>query len=332
MGTFLMGHSPDRTACELFDHYFRRSGHRKETYNYFAFRFGQPRHLVGLSLLQLVQDPRKPVLDLACGFGQLTRSLGFRAAGQRTFAVDKNFFCLYVARHWIAPDADYICCDVDNSLPFPGDSLSAVFCSDAVQYLVQKAVAFREMRRVIDADGIILLASMRNALVEQLHASYHLAPEGYQALMADIPHRMVSDDSILRTYRRGRGPALAKPDDSDRLRTAPLLSVVASQRAEVLTDHGEFAAWPHAEGPLGLNPLYERLATDGHGTSRLRRVFPSPYYEAENSECKEYLPETLEVDDNVLHDARIGKRTPAIDQLIERFVLLGLPERFRSAS
>jgi uncharacterized protein YbaR (Trm112 family) len=64
------------TACDLFDFYFCYStGDRREPYSYYAFRFGQPRHLVALSLASMVQNPNKPVLDLACGCGHITRHL-----------------------------------------------------------------------------------------------------------------------------------------------------------------------------------------------------------------------------------------------------------------
>ena len=86
------------TACDLFDLYFRKSGLKMmHAYDYFVFRFGQPRHLVSLSLASLIRQPNKPILDLACGFGHLTRSLVQQAEGQQVIGVDRNFFGLYVA-------------------------------------------------------------------------------------------------------------------------------------------------------------------------------------------------------------------------------------------
>jgi hypothetical protein len=222
-----------------------------------------------------------------------------------------------------------ICADVDGGLPFPDGSLSAVFCSDAVHYLVHKATVFRELQRAITAEGLILLASVRNALVEQLHEAHFLPPDRYRALLGDIPHRIVSDSSILNAYRRGHGPALARSDPPEVLRASPLITLVASHRATALTDHGAFSGWPHAEGTLEVNPLYARSNGARSGITRLDRVFPSPHYEAENAECKGYLPDTVKVPDDVLRDAAAGRRTPDVDALIAQCVLLGLPERFR---
>jgi SAM-dependent methyltransferase len=271
------------TACDLLDFYFRRSGHPSSPYDYFAFRFGQPRHLVALSLLHLVQQPSKPLLDLACGFGQITWSLLAHAQGQPVFGIDRSFFAVYVAKYWMAPQGHYVCCDADGSLPFPDDSLSAVICSDAIHYFAQKAMIFRELQRVVGHEGMIVMPSMRNSRVKQLHICQSLSPEGYAALLTGVPHRLLSDSSILDRYRLGCGPALARSDDRKVLDEAALLSLVASHREDVFRDHGPFDDWPHAYGRLNLNPLYHK--TPGNGEVRLRLVFPSQHYEEENPEC-----------------------------------------------
>ena len=105
------------TGRELFDFYFCRStGDARDPYGYFAFRFGQPRHLVALSLACLIRRPGKPVLDLACGFGHITRHLVNRAEGQPVIGLDRNFFMLYVAKNWLAPEAEYVCAQADSGL------------------------------------------------------------------------------------------------------------------------------------------------------------------------------------------------------------------------
>ncbi len=243
------------------------------------------------------------------------------------FGIDRSFFAVYVAQHWMAPGAHFVCGDADGSLPFPDDSLSAVFCSDAFHYFVQKAWTFRELQRLVGREGLIVMPSMRNSRVKQLHVSQSLSPEGYEGLVGRMPHRLLSDSSILDRYRRGMGPALTGSDERTVLDGAPLLSLVASHRQDVLGDHGRFDDWPHAQGRLGLNPLYEEMHDNGR--AQLRLVFPSGHYEEENAECTQYLPAALDLADDVLRDARSGTRTSAVDRLIERCVVIGLPERFR---
>ena len=316
---------------ELFDFYFCRStGDAREPYGYFAFRFGQPRHLVALSLASLIRRPGKPVLDLACGFGHITRHLVNRAEGQPVIGLDRNFFMLYIAKNWFAPEAEYICAQADSGLPFSADSFSTVMCSDAFHVFPEKANCFRELKRLVGSDGSIILATLRNVLVEKPLDQYltSLPPEGYVTLVADMPHRLLANSGILARYLKKQGPSLEQPTKTALLTNEPWLSLVASFRQEVFQDYGCFRDWPHAEGRLDLNQLYKEEKRDGDDNIYLRRTFPSAWYEKEDGECKQYEPETVSVSAETLKDLAQGTRSADVERLIEQFVVVGMPERY----
>jgi SAM-dependent methyltransferase/uncharacterized protein YbaR (Trm112 family) len=315
-------------ACDLLDLYYHRSEH-KDYYDYFAFRFGQPRHLVALSFTTLIHKPRKPILDLACGYGHITRSLVRRANGQPVVGVDQHFIGLYFAKNFIAPEADYVCCVADGPLPFPNGFFSVAFCSDAFHYFVNKTTSVSELKRLTQNDGLMILVWIHNALVRCLYDGLPLPPEGYEALVADMPHRLVADSDVLARYLQRQGPALACSPDTGRLTHEPLLSIVASHRQEIFKDYDSFEEWPHAEGRLGLNPLYVKETQDSLEHVQLRRTFPSAFYIEEHAQCKEYLPEAVKVHSQVLLDLERGIRTPEINRLIEQFVVLDIPERYQ---
>ena len=44
-----------------------------------------------------------------------------------------------MAKHWIAPDADYVCADADAALPFPEGTFEGIVCSDAFHYFEDKS-------------------------------------------------------------------------------------------------------------------------------------------------------------------------------------------------
>lgn len=316
------------TACDLFAFYFHN---KKDSYDYFAFRPGQPRHLVSLSFTSLIQQPQKPILDFACGCGHVTYSLGQRTGNQPIIGVDDFFFGLYVAKYWIAPQAHYVCCTADTALPFSNDTFSAVFCSDAFHYFAHKIATFREFTRVIEPEGLIMLVWMHNALWRCAHDGLPLPPEGYQALVGDMPHRLVADKDVLMRYLQKQGPPLAWSAEPTVLAQAPLLSLVASHNQEIFQDHGTFADWPHAQGRLGLNPLY--VAEEwSHDDVHLRRTFPSAFYESEHAQCKSYLPERMNVQATVIDHLVQGQRSAELERLIDQCVILAMPDRYRKSS
>jgi ubiquinone/menaquinone biosynthesis C-methylase UbiE len=322
--------SPGRevTAVDLLDYYFRRADSRNTIYEYFAFRFGQPRHLVALSLMSILQPPQQPVLDLCCGFGHMTHSLVQQYGAQSVIGVDRNYFGLCVAKNFIAPDAEYVCADVTQPLPFSDDVFAVVSCVDGLHCVANKSAVMQEIKRIANDDGLLLFVATWNALFPYIYAFDALSPEGYRALVADMPHRLVADRTVLSRYFQRQGPPLAESANLESLASAPRLSIAASYSEDVLRDHGAFADWPHAKGALQINPLFVQERGDSPDARRLRRVFPSAFYERDNPEYAQYLPKEVLIDKKTLRDLHEGKRTPAIEQLIDQCVVIGLPARY----
>lgn len=318
----LMDQKSRTTACELIDFYMQN----KEVYYYFAYRFGQPRHLVALSFATLIQSPRKAVLDLSCGCGHITRNLVYRANNSPVVGVDRFFLGLYIAKHWIAPQAEYVCCSFDTALPFPDGSFSAIMCSDAFHYSINKVTTISELKRLVQNEGLIMLVWVRNAL-ESSDGSPPLSPEGYQSLLSDVPHRLVSDRDVLSRYLQKEGPQLAQATEIKHLHKEPTLSIVASHQQEIFRNYGQFDKWPHGEGRLRLNPLYKREDQNNDNNIFIRR-FPSRAYEEKHKECKDYLPERIEIASKLLNDLVNGEYTPDMENLIRQCVILDIPERF----
>jgi SAM-dependent methyltransferase/uncharacterized protein YbaR (Trm112 family) len=312
------------TVSELLASYFVN----KEHCNYFAYRFAQPRYFVALSCSSLVRDLPQMVLDFGCGQGHVTRSLVYQANGRQVIGVDRAFWGLYVAKRWIAPDAAYVCCSAENALPFADNTFSAVFSSDAFHYVVNKRFCVQEFNRITE-DGVIVLAWVHNRRVRVPYDGIPLPPEGYHRLFKHMPHRIVADEDILSRYLQKQGPNLSMQPETQYLNQKPLLSIVASPHSERFRDYGMFVEPPHAKGRLGINPLYKVEVGENEGERvRLRRRFPSRFFEDEHAECKNFMPDEVETDSATLRDLAEGNRTAAIESLIERYILLGMPDNF----
>ena len=325
---FLESSGRTATACDAMEIYLHRFRPLSQSiYNYFVFRFGVPRHLVSLSFASLISEPEGPILELGCGCGHITRTLLDRANGQRVIGIDATFWPLWVAKTWVAPQAQYVLCDADRSLPFSTHSFEVVFSTDAFHYFPDKANAVREARRVIRPGGSLFLVSLNNAALAPSGTNYRLTPEGYERLVADMPHCLVTDADVLERYLRKQGPALGQDGDPLRLAQELRASLVASQNQAMFRDHGTFSSWPHARGTLQINPLY--LEKGKNATSiALERRFPSDSFATDHPECKDYMSEQAQISYAGLSDLEAGRRTPEIESLIGRFVVLGMPERY----
>src|SRR5262249_20279951 len=107
--------------------------------NYFLYRFSDPTFLCGQAVVQAVgRDQRRlpgPVLDLCGGAGHLTRSLCRLAGARQVILADNTFWEVWLARRFLAPSCQPVCCDANHPLPFARDSFSLVLSSDPFPYV-----------------------------------------------------------------------------------------------------------------------------------------------------------------------------------------------------
>jgi SAM-dependent methyltransferase/uncharacterized protein YbaR (Trm112 family) len=277
-----------------------------DPFNYFFFRFGTPRHLATLGLASVLPDSVSPVLDLACGYGHLAHAL--TAEGRAVAGLDQNLHQAWLARHYVAPAAAFVCADASRPLPFADGAFASAVCSDAFHYVRDKGGAVAELDRVSDG-GPLLFPTVGNALVSEPDG-HELAPDAYETLFDGWHVRITSDDTLFERYRDGLGPDLS--DSAAEAGPSKWLSIAATRGdpEALLRDHGPLDGWPHAAGRLALNPLYE---PDG---DRHVLQLPSPWYEAEHGRLCDYMPPV------------VGDGEEPTPGLVAQAVFVGLPERY----
>lgn len=290
---------------------------------YFNMRFAQPRHLAALSLLQNVTSEGKPLLDIACGCGHFDHYLTARRDPLTVVGTDLNFFHLWIARHWIAPSCQYVCADASEGLPFADDSFSASFCSDAYHLIGERKKLHKEIARCAPGRPGIL-ARVGNSRVMPNEGQENDV-SGYFDEIGAKDTRVFTEGSLVRLYLKRCNPLAEPGDDSEELSWSKWLSFAWNLPTQLRDPIKE--EWPHAVGRLGLNPIYARRATDNEQI-QLRFVFPGTWYAYENNAMLAYHPRRLTITESQLEAASKGLSDASLSELVAKFVLLGLPQRF----
>jgi ubiquinone/menaquinone biosynthesis C-methylase UbiE/uncharacterized protein YbaR (Trm112 family) len=301
--------------------YVRSPGRSPDAYDYFAFRFGIPRYIVGLAYIEGMDPTGGEVLDAGCGAGHLTWALRLRLAHRRLVAMDRSLLLLLAARR-LVPDADLVCGDITAS-PFRPERFSTVFSSDVLSFVAAKTLAVRELRRVLAPDGELVVTSVINKLTEHTFAGSPLSPEGWSRLFEPVDHEMVPDRAVIEHYfARRELPAGVEPA-SEALRRTPTLSIHAGRRSVAEPAR----TWPHSRGVIDVNPLLRAVRRDGDGL-HYRLEPPSSTFADDNEAMRMYLPSEVVVPRDAVERARAGGRSAVIDELLERCVLLGFPDGY----
>jgi SAM-dependent methyltransferase/uncharacterized protein YbaR (Trm112 family) len=279
---------------------------------YLLYRFSDPTYLSGKTVLDAIGENARCferwVVDIGGGTGHLTRSLCTMPSESRTVLADVAFWKIWLAKHFIAPNCEPVCCDASKPLPFAEDSFSLVFSSDAFHYVWKRRLLASEMLRLAGQSGVIVLCHLHNALSWNESAGMPLAPSAYRRFFASKNARLFKESVFLDDHLEHRSIDLSRSYTDEELADEPALVCIASNSEDL------FRVYPQSivesqRDDLVLNPLYHLENGSDGPVYRLR--FPSEIYALEYRQCRRYLPEELPVHDR-----------PVI------YMMLDLPDRY----
>ncbi len=278
--------------------------------DYFAHRWSDPTYLSGLTLLgQLEGIPGRTLLELASGTGHFLRACGL--AGIAAVGADLVFAKLWLARHYVCPQARLACFDASAAWPLAGQRFGALLCHDAFYFLPDKPDLAARMRQAVGEDGAVALGHVHNAAVDNHSAGAPLTVDGCAALFPGA--QLFDDRELTRAFAEHRAP---RESEAAHLASAPALSLLwrasAARPAPVPSRLGTELA----HDSVRLNPLYRR---DGDAA---RIAWPSPRYEQEYAALRTY-PLRWQGPDR-----RDADGSPETLSLIRRRIYLDLPPRW----
>jgi len=296
---------------------------------YLLHRFSDPTFVAMESLLRPLAA-RHPVengwiLDVCGGAGHATRLLSNLHPSARVVLADRDPGRLRLAGRFMAPNADLVCCDAAQPLPFRHGGFDWVQCVDGLNYVWPRRLLVTEMLRSASPSGVVLALHMHNALCVNPSAGMPLSPATFRSLFEPWPVRLYAESGWLAAAHRSEAPDLAGDATDEALQREPALCAVAALERKWF-DALPPPAPPALAGAWAINPLYQ-VRTEGN-TLRLERRFPSAYYEEEFGALKTYLPEVVSLTAEDVKALKQGERSGRLAKWIRQRVLLDLPEGY----
>jgi uncharacterized protein YbaR (Trm112 family) len=290
---------------------------------YFVYRLSDPTFRVARAVVTAtgagMQRPGR-YLDLCGGSGHLTRSM---ISDQRATLADVYFWKLWLAKEFVAPQCEPICCDANHPLPFARGTFSLVVLSDAFPYIWHKRLLADEMMRLAGPAGTIVMPHLHSALGDNFTAGMPLTPAAYRDLLEPHQPRLFRDSALLDQVLAGYVD-LSGGEAPETLAGEAALVIVAS-RDESVFRRSEIPFFLPAPDAVIVNPLYR---TERRGdVTVLTRTFPTAEYEEEFAAAKRYLPESAVIPGDLkpLDPIALG---PLYEQLVRNMVLVAAPPRY----
>jgi hypothetical protein len=153
-----------------------------------------------------------------------------------------------------------------------------------------------------------------------------MLPEEYWDLFGREQTRFFADDGLWKDYLMRRNPLEREPARLDDLRWEKYLTYVRHPQA--LQPQGEEeGVWCHGVGRMALNPVLGITADlpDAIETEFMYRTVWGAY---EDSDMMSYTPRRARIDKARLREALADPGGRAAGELVERFVLIGVPQGY----
>ncbi len=303
---------------------------------YFLYRFSDPTYVVAHAVIRAVAGTvlhgSRRAVDICGGSGHLTRSL-LDLSEPAPVIADLYFAKTWLARRFVAPGCEAVCCDGNAPLPFARGAFGLAMCSDAFQYIWTKRQFVGEMERLVDPgraaggeEGAVVINHTHNQLAWSPSHGQPLSPAGYRDLFEAIEPRIFGEARLLEDLVSSGSLDLSRRDHDATLDADPALTIVATRHADVYRAH-QLATPSLPLGVFRINPLYH-TERDGRRL-RLHLRFPSADYEDEYGACRQYLPDGTELDLAAWEAlASGGPAAGDLADLIRRRVILDLPRNY----
>lgn len=308
--------------------------------DYLVHRYANPSFLAAIGpMLVLAGAATAPaaspvrVLDLGCGAGHASFVMNLLRPDLSIVSADQDFVNVYLARRYLVPGGLHLCLDAQVPSPFPDAHFDAVYCQDAFHYFKSKKAAVDELKRVTRPGALWVFPHLHNRLCDNVVPGVPLSPEGYLECFALPGARLFAESELLRGISAERLVDLGALVPAGQLHDAPNLTLVSGEHALWRAHRGFPEAFCRRLERLRVNPIYvARAERDG---MLLERRWPNPVFARECAEAEAVLPASCRLTTAQLAELEASSdgAVPAwVEDLVAKFVLVALPERYTPAS
>jgi len=284
--------------------------------DYLRHRFSCQTFWTLYPFIPIIQKKKQLILDLCCGCGHASFVISNYVNPDELVCVDADFRNLYLAKKYFSK-GEFININANEQLPFKNHIFSSVIMMDAFHYIHAKSLLSKELYRIAEGDGNIILLHIHNSLVENVAAGIPINPSNLQNLFKDSSIKILPEEKIIQDFIHNSRLNLVEDYAHEDLTSSNLI-LIKSPYAE------EFSKLWDKINPreinLIINPIY-KIRSKNENKILLELEFPSEYFRREYPITESFLVHDYELDLNNLDSALVGN-------LIRKFILINIPKKY----
>ncbi|UCE37886.1 MAG: methyltransferase domain-containing protein [Thermoplasmata archaeon] len=285
--------------------------------------------------IHMIERKDDRVLDLGCGAGHASFILSKHIKPQNLVCADENYTMLFLAKKIMVKDANFICMDANNPLPFSKDTFSSIIMMDSFHYVSNRAQLARECERILKQNGALLLLHLHNALKENISRGYPLSPSAWSALFKDLNTCIVPESHLIEDFMQKSELDLTKKYNDEIINNADAISIAGTLDDELIGKYENLDQYiKKMQNPI-INPIYD--FTRNKDKIMLKRNPPNDVFLTEYPLTKKFLPEKYSVPYEIsktLKGRKVGisrdmlQKNKTFYDMIRKFIIIDSPKGY----
>jgi ubiquinone/menaquinone biosynthesis C-methylase UbiE len=302
---------------------------------YLKYRFSSDSFWSLYPFLSLIKEKNSKILDLSCGTGHFSFVLSQYVGPSELCCADKYFSLLYLARKYFAPNAEFVCLDFNNTLPFKNNAFSSILMADALMLVHSRFSLIHEIERLLMQDGFSLFLHVHNSLGKNLEpvGSYGkgMTPKQWRMLFetTKLNLKILSEKQVLDNYLSQNILLLQDETNDGELNSSNALIILATIDSEIFRKYDNAKRiLLSARKNLIINPIYKiRQENNILNLSRPSLTIDNvgDFYPI----AEKYLPKEIQLQKDIFdNDSTINTNKDSIEELIRSFVIINTPSKY----
>jgi SAM-dependent methyltransferase/uncharacterized protein YbaR (Trm112 family) len=301
--------------------------------DYFLHRFSSTSFLASLPLVLMLEGFSGPILEIGSGMGHHGFIISSLYPQKNLVCVDASFINLFLAKRFFASEAEFICLNANDPLPFADRKFNIIFSSDTLHYLYSKKLVMQEITRISKASAIVLLAHLHNLKGENPVAGNPLTAKGWLGLSSFSYAKLLPEPQVFSDFLQKNTWNLLDNFLPDQMQEVNAFMLVASNQSLVFKNYSNIGEqYFHPDQRFILNPLY-RQHRKGNSVI-LCKKWPSNFIKAENKTTDKIMPDSYVLDEETIRSVRDNKisqiNASKIIELMKKFILIYAPKNYYS--
>jgi SAM-dependent methyltransferase len=165
--------------------------------DYLKHRFSAESFWSMYPFIPLLKEKNDMILDLGCGAGHVAYIVSKNVSPRKLICVDRDYTLLQTAKRFFAGDAEFICQNLNNPLPFKDGVFSSIIMLDSFHYVANRANLANDLERMLISDGLLLISHLHNSLIETVAIGFALEPSAWESLFSKLKIKSIPEKELI---------------------------------------------------------------------------------------------------------------------------------------